>query len=234
MGILHKKAFTLSEVLLALAVIGILAAMTIPSVSDNINRRMMTAKFKNTYLSIQDLAKEKISHADNINSGQLPPATTTLNDSDFASSSSLLNSQNFDVSYNCSSTKKCWGSTYKPVGQNTTLSVTSQTGIKLKNGVAIRYLVETDPSSNPFSDDPKNTEFYYGTFYVDVNGEDRPNILGRDLFIFKITDKGRLGDNLANKDGTKDKSQLLAACKDGSKLTACATYLELNNWNMDY
>ena len=56
-----KKAFTLVEMLITLAIIGILAAVLIPRTLNNINSESAHAKFRNTYVQIQKglkIAKE--------------------------------------------------------------------------------------------------------------------------------------------------------------------------------
>ena len=223
-----KKAFTLSEVLLALAIVGIVAAMVVPGAINNANKKMLTSQLKNSYQSIQDLAHEQIAQS----------VSKNLKDSEFAGN--IINSNYFDISYNCSSTRKCWADSYKYMNKAGTFTI-SQSGARLNNGVAIKFIAEGDPSDAPYDTSiakENNTEFYFGTFYIDVNGTDKPNILGRDLFAFRITDRGRLGDNSANEGGEdgapKTKDQLLAACKNSSSVTACTTYLESNGWNMDY
>jgi prepilin-type N-terminal cleavage/methylation domain-containing protein len=212
-----RKAFTLSEVLLALAITGILATLVVPRTMDNINKKMLTSQLKNSYQSIQNLAQEKVAAV----------PTKNLKDTDWASGA--ISSNDFDIMYNCSSSKKCWADSYKSLNSTNGPSIT-QSGARLKNGVAIKYINEPNPSNAPFSA-TNDKELYFGTFYIDVNGPDKPNILGRDLFVFRITDKGRLGDNYANE---KTKEQILSDCKSVTNPGACTTYLELNNWNMDY
>ena len=214
----YKKAFTLSEVLLALALVGIIAAMVIPGTMHHANQKMLTAQIKNTVVALQDMAQEQISAS----------STKMLVDTDFVSADALLTSGNFDIARKCTDTDICWADAYKTLSSSS-VSV-SQAGILLKNGVAINYEIIENPDDNPYSD-TNTKEHYYGTFFVDVNGVDKPNLLGRDLFIFKITDKGRIGGNLANENSKDD---LKTACRNGSDTSACHTYLELNGWNMDY
>ena len=220
MNYIYRKAFTLSEVLLALAIVGVISAMVVPGLMDGANRSMLSTQLKNTMTSLNDLAQEQVSGT----------ATKKLKETDFANPATLLG-RNFKFSHACSDDKKCWASTYKAVSGGTTVTM-SQTGILMANGVAIQYELVEDPTSdeNKYSEANPN-EHYFGKFIVDVNGLDKPNILGRDFFEFMITDRGRIGDNLANE---KTKAELLTACKDGSETTACPSYLELNNWKMDY
>lgn len=49
---LNKRAFTLAEVLITLAVIGIVAAMSIPSLMNNINDKHLKTKWKKAYADL--------------------------------------------------------------------------------------------------------------------------------------------------------------------------------------
>ena len=56
----NKKAFTLTELLLALAVVGAVAALSIPALLENINRKVLASQLKNTVLTIQKLADDQL------------------------------------------------------------------------------------------------------------------------------------------------------------------------------
>ena len=78
---LNKKAFTLSELLIALAIVGAIAALAIPSVIEDMNRRVLANQLKNVSLSIQQLIGEQLIHN----------KTQNLKYTDFASPTNLLN-----------------------------------------------------------------------------------------------------------------------------------------------
>ena len=58
-----KKAFTLAEVLITLAVIGVVAAMTIPNLVQNYKKQEVSAKLKKSYSMLQQAIK--LSEIDN-------------------------------------------------------------------------------------------------------------------------------------------------------------------------
>lgn len=229
----YKKAFTLSEVLLALALVGIIAAMVIPGTMHYANKKMLTSQLKNTVVGLQDLAQEQLAES----------KTKVMSDTDFAKSSILLSSAYFDVLKNCNASDPCFAASYKTIANSSSITKTKNNvnlkngGIQLKSGIAIRYdsNYETEDgnlSVETYKFSATNTkELYFGTFYIDVNGLDKPNVLGRDFFVIPITDKGRLGNNVANENSKDD---LKTACTSASDQTACSAYLELNDWNMDY
>lgn len=49
MMILRNRAFTLAEVLITLGIIGVVAAITIPSLMENVRNRDLQAQLKKTY-----------------------------------------------------------------------------------------------------------------------------------------------------------------------------------------
>ena len=51
---MNKKAFTLSEVLITLAVVGVVAVLTIPGVMKNYQNRLYTAQFEKVYAQVSD------------------------------------------------------------------------------------------------------------------------------------------------------------------------------------
>lgn len=218
----NKKAFTLVELLLALAVVGAIAALSIPALLDNINRRVLASQLKNTVLAVQNLADEQL-----INN-----KTQTLNNTSFASPAALLTGSNLAISNQCASADDCWPANYKKLSDMTnSVSRPGGTSKMLKNGAVINYSVSE--IGNEWADGDK----CYGLFWVDVNGKDKPNILGRDFFAFRITKKGRIVygtscNGLTGDDITDEK--MLEYCKKNTYATACLAHIQRNNWKITY
>ena len=57
---LNRKAFTLSELLVALAIVGAIAAMAIPAVVEDMNRKLLANQLKNISLTVQTLAADQL------------------------------------------------------------------------------------------------------------------------------------------------------------------------------
>ncbi len=224
----NKKAFTLTELIIALGIIGTIAALTVPSILKNINKKILSSQIKNTVASIQQLVTDQM----------VTKKTKILADTDFASPESLLSSANFEISGICpkadtedDNAVNCWADTYKvfyvqnnrTASQNITTDGTvpnTITAIKLKNGTTIGYSLASE------SDVPSNGEDAYGKFYVDLNGTEEPNIVGRDFFEFYLTEKGKLVA-----------TEVSGTCHDpiSSNLDAalnCFSILMNNNWKM--
>lgn len=212
---LRKKAFTLSELLIALAIVGAISALAIPSIVEDMNRRMLANQLKNLSLTIQNLAGEQL-----INN-----KTQTLDNTDFKSPTALLSSSNFAIVDDCSDRSKCVVNNYATI-DGYTRAFPNYTTRKLKNGVTIAYTL-----SDIALEDPDDRG--YGLFYVDLNGIDKPNIIGRDHFVFRISKKGRMVDGTGN-NNTSD-ATLKSYCKDGRNTpTACYTLVERSNWKINF
>ena len=212
---LRKKAFTLSELLIALAIVGAISALAIPSIVEDMNRRMLANQLKNLSLTIQNLAGEQL-----VNN-----KVQSLDQTDFKSATTLLSSSNFAIADECADRSNCVAESYGTIG-GYSRAFPNYTTRKLKNGVTIAYtlsdiaLVDTDDRG-------------YGIFYVDLNGVDKPNIIGRDHFVFRISKKGRIVDGTGNNKATD--ATLKSYCQDGRKTpTACYTLVERNNWKIKF
>lgn len=237
---MNKKAFTLTELLVALGIIGAIAALTIPSLMKDINKKILTNQIKNTIASIQLLVTDQmVSHH-----------TKTLSDTDFASPSSLLTSTNFEIAKTCSSNedKDCWGSyrtIYDPMTTSVPYSDANVSVIKLKNGTTIGYKSDSSTLNLPDS----VTETALGKFFIDVNGPDDPNIAGRDYFIAYLTKSGRIvgyggkkektdseGNTERDGDGNPVLINIKCAEEKSVELAANACFENLlgENWSMNY
>ena len=182
---LKNKAFTLTELLIALGIIGTIAAISVPSLVSNINNRILTTQLKNITSSIQELATSQM----------LSHRVKSLEDTDFINPGKLLSINNFETIGNCSN-NNCWGEEYTSIADNNA-KMTFGGGVQLKNGGSIQY---TTINST------KNTgDEVMGKFTIDVNGADHPNKVGRDLFEVNITYNGKLigtGNDVNCKNGS--------------------------------
>ena len=79
------KAFTLTELLVALGIIGAIAALSIPSLMNAINNRMMATQIKSNVTAIQQLISDQL----------VLHKTKTLEDTDIASATAFYS--NFDL-----------------------------------------------------------------------------------------------------------------------------------------
>ena len=186
---MRKRAFTLTELLIALGIIGTIAALCIPSLMTTINNKSLAIQLQNNVAAIQQaIANQKI-----IKNTKDMSETAFANETDFYA---LFQSSKGETC-SASSTTKCWGDSYRVIGGGAPSYelVPEGNAIRLKNGATIAY--ETG-----------NGDAYGNTqlceIFIDVNGADEPNIVGRDLFAFFISKNGTISGNRSVNPGTCD------------------------------
>ena len=196
----NKRAFTLTELLVSLAIIGTIAVFAVPPLMNDIHTKVYLNLVKNMSVTIEQLAADQM----------LNKRSHNLADTDFGSADTLLTSRHFAV---VRGGNALLTSEYKNF-HNETKSITGIEGksILLKNGVILVY--------TPIV----NGNVSVGTFIMDANGNDGPNFIGKDLFIFDITKKGKL---IASPDANYDVSYNKCASGDGR---ACYGYVVENGW----
>ena len=179
-----KIAFTLAEVLITLGIIGVVAAMTIPSLIQSYKEKATVTAVKQSY-SIFAQALKMVT-IDN-------PDLSALTDS------SLSAKENSQIMFNeiskhikkvksCDVDKKCMGNTYYLNLNNEKVSNWDTynnlvTGV-LANGTSFWIL------SLPASISGEQT--YAGQIGIDINGNKRPNKFGVDFFWFTFNKNGEL------------------------------------------
>ena len=83
----NKKAFTLTELLIALAIIGAIGGLTLPALMNSVNDRMLNTKYENTKQQIQQLVLEQF----------MIHKTKELSDTDFINPALILGSNNSNI-----------------------------------------------------------------------------------------------------------------------------------------
>lgn len=215
-----KKGFTLTELLMALTIVGVLAVLTIPVMMNNIHNRVFANQVKNMAATIEQLAQDEL----------ITHRTRDLSDTDFGDPEKLLSDKHFSIAKSCTSDEsltKCWKTTatgkekvtYKKLNKNA-ISFSGVNTIILKNGVILGYKLHS----------PRGTSM--GAFYIDVNGNDKPNIGGRDLFSFYINSKGHIIDENAYRNENNNLETQYNNCK--SDYWWCYGALADSGWKMDY
>jgi prepilin-type N-terminal cleavage/methylation domain-containing protein len=186
-----KKGFTLSEVLITLGVVGIVAVLTIPNVMKNYQNRLYTAQLEKVYAQIADAVQSHMNdeHVDNFyetTAGRYP------NLCDMISGECPQGIGYFLTNYFKTVRKNC-------IGPDTDACITTKTGTyKTLDGTNVTpdgdYFVQTITGATiggklDATIIPKRVRLI-----VDVNGMAQPNIIGRDIFSMEIQENGTLTD----------------------------------------
>jgi len=168
---LKKKAFNLSEVLLAIAIIGIVAALTIPNLNKNVKKSDLETSFKKGYeILSQAITQMQLDNDDSI----YTKFTTSPNNTSAKLKTALM--PYFNVINNCTPETKCLPTNmtgYKNYTNKTTFMNTSHFVYKfyVENGMLISPIVSSTLI----------------ILWVDTNGYKKgPNRAGYDMFAFQI------------------------------------------------
>ena len=161
----NKFGFTLGEILVTLAIIGVVSALTIPSTINNTQKKALAVQLQKT---INDITNATDLH------------TTDENKNSFSSTSgyAYLNKfveENFKVLKSCSSASGCFADVnYRSLDNSQNKSFSCAGGAYLLANSAAICMSKS------------GTQVVVVT---DVNGKKGPNTGGRDMFTFKLDNK---------------------------------------------
>ena len=181
-----KKGFTLAEVLVTLGVIGVVAAMTMPILIQNHQKQVTITKLKKAYSTLSNAANMSLTNENYSNTfiGQVTSAETTK---DFLYNNWL----------NYFNSPKVWEDNVQPyeLGRPYMYANGSMNDWSVKTEYQYaRVFYQTPDNISYFMvfmgwKDNTYTEANYISdmdIYVDLNGVQKPNKLGRDVFVFRI------------------------------------------------
>ena len=223
-----KKAFTLAEVLITLGIIGIVAAMTLPTLIGKYQKKQTVTQLKKAYTEISQLLK--MSELDN---GSMEYWDYTLSGQDFYDLYIKPYIKNVRAIPN-SEFKKYM--VYKNLnGSTCTSEVWCTLGDSyysfLSNGTVIGVMSHDGQS-------------LYKAVTIDVNGQKNPNQLGKDVFVFSISktekslvpygfsDAGRGGACFNDYDRNKIKTGHDYSCNNANKGIWCAALIMTDGWEI--
>jgi len=164
---LRADAFTLAEVLLTLAIIGIIAALTIPAVITRALHGQYVVSLKKAFNTLKGIEKEAIQKHGDLSTWDWTLDGDKLFTRYFKDSFDTLRDCGNDTDGNCFSDEYDGGHDFKD---------TLFYRITTSDGISYAY---SKYSANPIPG-------AQGRFWVDVNGPKKPNIVGRDLFSFNV------------------------------------------------
>lgn len=221
---IKKDAFTLSEVLITLAIVGTLALLVVPGLVRDVSNKAMMALLQGTIVNLNDAIQAEL----------ISSRATDIKDTLMWTNPKKFLRDNFDIARECSATfnSPCHG----PAIYGTLNGGTSGTAINipvlLKNGVAID-LINTTADNNIM-------------VLLDLNGGKEPNIVGVDLYYLFISgttnlDKGiRMGDlrgllqeGIGKDPHTVTNEELKALCKSGWG-SPCYMLVERSGFDHNY
>ena len=169
-----KKGFTLAEVLITLAIIGIVAALTIPSLANGYQKRVLTTQLQKAYAELSQ-------------AGAMVVANEMSED--FRRSKAMREGE-FVKNFIKTAGSASFADTYGAYGSGHENFTTSKSDLidnddyecsKLKSGASFCVLLGDYGNAT-------------GTGWMDINGDKGPNLIGRDMFGFGYSKDGTIGD----------------------------------------
>ncbi len=188
-----KKAFTLSEVLIAMTVLGVIAAITVPSLINTYNDRMFVSAMKKNY----SILSNAFLLARNFEYNDFEDWSHVDSDVEEIYKNYKYIKKYLYVIRECKNEEGCWSKEITKAYNRETAESASEKGIgneivtfTLNDGtnVCLDYWSQADTItyfgvSNNLLESPLSV-------IVDVNGDKAPNTLGRDVFAFVLTKNG--------------------------------------------
>ncbi len=166
-----KKSFTLAEVLITLGIIGVVAALTMPSLIANYQKAQTVTQLKKVYSAMQQSVQTSQAEY-----GDIANWDWTLSTEEFFNKYLSLN---FSVVKYCGRDEGCWNDdgTFMPNGQKyrdtpTFAAGGDRTKLTLSDGTFIAM---------------RKQDNNHVHINVDINGSKRPNTYGIDVFLFTLT-----------------------------------------------
>ncbi len=227
------RAFTLSEVLITLGIIGVIAAMTIPSLIQKQQEQQTVVALKKAYSTLSG------AYTYAVQENGTPENWNLIGANSGAGAINMLNvlEPYLRLTKKCGTGTGCFPNKYLHVNgtglSNTFDSLNFIAKGQLADGSLIFTQVKDKDCSSPtFSS--VNLQSICGMVVFDINGAKNPNKAGVDLFYFYITKNGIIPQGTALDDGADSFENM---CKDISLATTkgwgCTAWV-LYNENMDY
>ncbi|MBR6163428.1 type II secretion system protein, partial [bacterium] len=185
----NELGFTLAEVLITLVIIGVIAAITVPTLMNNTNNQEYVSKLKKAYSTLAQATNLIIAEEGT------PKASvggwTKDNDEMYnLYKKHLLNSKDCGPNSDCFST-----GIYKyPTGHSSDYTGSWNTDeyrkLVLSDGTQVIFQFARDESWKNCTFSSHGSNNYCARIFVDINGERKPNQIGKDYFGFVIKENG--------------------------------------------
>lgn len=189
---LGSFGFTLAEVLITLAIVGVVAALTLPSLIQNYQKQALVNQLKKSYSMWSQafqkiLADEDVEKLSDTELWSKHPGYCSQND--ISGCNEFLSGMQKYLKLEFSSAKE--NNEYKGGYEKTAYL------FKLEDGSLIRAFTffkekRYERDENKIKELGGNMLSEIGFISIDVNGFKGPNESGKDIFLFKISNEGKL------------------------------------------
>lgn len=218
--------FTLAEVLITLGIIGVVAAMTMPVLTEKVNHIIAVNRLKKMYTTLSQAMLYTVAKDGDY-------SALGITDTDTESMLNWYNNslkQQLKITKECIDTSGCWAYTTKAL--NGATPSYHRPGVGLGYNIVVfntvdGYSVDMDAYSKVDGTFGVNVNNNYVAVYVDINGNKNPNTIGKDIFAFVFTEKGFVP---AGRDKTDE--EVNADCSSTGKGYFCFEKIMRNGWEI--
>ncbi len=227
-----KKGFTLAEVLITLAIIGIVAALTVPTVIRNYQERQTVTALKKFYTEIsQAYARAQVDNSTPDNWAWGTSGSGTSADKIIDILAPYLK-----ITKRCGNQGGCFAPTqYKTLNLGTSWlgpSDSRYASAQLSNGLAFWVFTQGNGCTTSRGT-TKELNSICADIGVDINGYKKPNQLGRDTFYFYLTKYNVIPMGTEKETDNTLSNRCKISGQDTYNGYACAAWVLAKN-NMDY
>ena len=211
-----KNGFTLAEVLVTLGIIGVISAMTLPTLIKNHQRQVYVTQLHKVYNEVSQALEQVITDSNAVN---LYESNFTHNDREW------FIRNYFKTTKICTgaSSKDCFANEYKNMNGTTIIT---------------RDIIGNHHASAILTSGASIC-IKYNLIIVDINGLQGPNILGRDLFDLWYKNDGTISafanyDPIPTDDDVNSEFSTECSANTGISYGYCLAKIINDGWKMDY
>lgn len=230
-----KKGFTLAEVLITLAIIGIVAALTIPTLVSKYEKKRTVTQLQKAYSVLnQAYLFSKVEGGDNVllnsinGNFDMDSATSQANVSEYMENYFL---PHLKVQKNCgiSSDINCFGFEHKNINNENVGLAYYKYNVILQDNIFISAIYNTSCDENGVC-----TAGGGILLFVDINGSVGPNAAGKDYFMFYVKPKSTNINFFEVNSSTPSnkRSALLNDCNTSSWRRSCGALIKYDGWKI--
>ena len=228
-----KKGFTLAEILITLGIIGVVSALTIPTLVKRNTNETHVQQLKKVYATLSEAAETAL-----MENNVRDLSDTVLGDKTGNNGPKNFLNEYFKVSIDCSTTPQpCFADSYKTMDgewAGVPPQYVNPRGncVSLSDGTAMCITAKM-PSRSESGWDVNDDRHTWVQIFIDVNGPKGPNIAGRDLFDLNLYSDGKVGNAYTETPDHID-TQFEGQCQIGYGGGACFPKIVADGWKMDY
>ncbi len=225
-----KKGFTMAEVLIVIGIIGIIAAMTLPTTIAKYKSMVVATQLKKLYSATSQAMLKAVPEGDFEN---IPIA-----DGGYLGAKNFYEfylKKQFNTIHECLENDEdgCWALTKKTDGKSNYSYTHGYGSGTIAFVTADGYNFSIDTWNAKDWESVKNNfgvnvtgKTHIAVIHVDANGMKSPNVIGKDVFVFVLSEKG-----LMPAGSDKTDNEVEDECKTTGRY--CFSKIMRNNWTVD-